>query len=152
MSSKCRKRDGNFYRFMFHWGFRLSWRSSLVPTTSLGIRLTRYAPARMLSSCLADIALRLLRMLPASEAVALEGKRGGGAKSSAVKVPDFLSRWLGRHVSWRRTDRDSTITYGLGITERSSNEDAKGRCAGTMGENGRIPPRGLSGRPAARSL
>lgn len=123
-----------------------------MPTTSLGIRLTRYAPARMLSNCLADMALRLLRMLPASEAVALEGKRGGGAKSSAVKVPDFRSRWLRSHVSWRRKGKDSAITYGLGMTERSSNEDAKGRCAGTRGEKGRIPPRGLSGRPAARSL
>ena len=57
-------------------------------------------------SCLGDMALRLLRMLPASEAVALEGKRGGGAKSSAVKVPDFLSRWLRRYVSWWRKSKD----------------------------------------------
>ena len=53
----------------------------------------------MLSSCLADIALRLLRILPESEAVALLGKRGGGAKSSAVKVPDFLNRWLRMCIS-----------------------------------------------------
>jgi len=49
----------------------------------------------MLSSCLADMALRLLRILPASEAVALPAKRGGGAKSRAVKVPEFLNRCLG---------------------------------------------------------
>ena len=70
-----------------------------MPTTSFGIRLTRYAPARMLSSCLADMALRLLRILPASEAVALAGNRGGGAKSRAVKVPDFLRRWLSKMLA-----------------------------------------------------
>ena len=48
----------------------------------------------MLASWLADMALRLLRMLPASDAVALPGKRGGGAKSNAVNVPDFLNRCL----------------------------------------------------------
>lgn len=83
-----------YHRCMSHCGFKLSERSFLVPTTSLGIRLIRYAPERMLSSCLADMALRLLRILPASEAVALPAKRGGGAKSRAVKVPEFLSRCL----------------------------------------------------------
>lgn len=79
---------------MSHWGFKLSLNSCLVPTTPFGMRLTRYAPARMLCSCWADIALRLLRILPASEAVSLVLNRGGGAKSRAVKVPDFRNKWL----------------------------------------------------------
>lgn len=74
---------------MSHCGFKQSLISCFVPTTSFGIRLTRYAPARMLCNCCADIALRLLRILPASEAVSLLLKRGGGAKSRPVKVPDF---------------------------------------------------------------
>jgi len=44
-------------------------------------------------------------------------------------------------------------TYGLGMTDKSSKEDASGTCARTVGENGRAMPMGLSGRrPACRSL
>lgn len=68
--------------------------SFFVPTTSLGMRLTRYAPARMLCSCAADMALRLLRMLPASLIVSVFLKRGTGAKSRAVNVPDFRRECL----------------------------------------------------------
>ena len=77
---------------MFHCGFRASLRSCFVPTNSFGIRLTRYAPARMLWLVRADTPLWLLRIDPESEAVSLFLKRGGGAKSSAVKVPDLRSR------------------------------------------------------------
>ena len=73
-------------------GLKLSVNSFLVPTTSFGIRLTRYAPARMAWSCDADMALRLLRMLPASEVVSAVLNRGGAAKSRAVKVLEFLRR------------------------------------------------------------
>lgn len=77
---------------MFHCGFRASLRSSFVPTNSFGMRLTRYAPARMLWFVRADTPLWLLRIEPESEAVSLFLKRGGGAKSSAVKVPELRSR------------------------------------------------------------
>lgn len=40
-------------------------------------------------------------MLPVSEAVSLVLNRGGGAKSRAVKVPDFRSKWLSNSVSMR---------------------------------------------------
>ena len=40
------------------------------------------------------MALRLLRMLPASEAVSALLNRGGAAKSRAVKVFEFLRRCL----------------------------------------------------------
>ena len=63
-----------------------------MPTNSFGMRLTRYAPARMLWFVRADTPLWLLRIEPESEAVSLFLKRGGGAKSSAVKVPDLRSR------------------------------------------------------------
>jgi hypothetical protein len=36
------------YRFRSHCGLNAAESSSLVPATSLGIRLTRYAPVRML--------------------------------------------------------------------------------------------------------
>ena len=79
---------------MFHCGLRASFRSCFVPTNSFGMRLTRYAPARMLWLVRADTPLWLLRIEPESEAVSLFLKRGGGAKSSAVKVPDLRSRCL----------------------------------------------------------
>lgn len=47
---------------------------------------------RMLWAAAADMPLRLLRMEPASEPASLLLKRGGGAKSSAVKVPDLRSK------------------------------------------------------------
>ena len=37
-----------YYRFRSHCGFKVSMMSVLVPTTSFGIRLTLYAPARIL--------------------------------------------------------------------------------------------------------
>ena len=40
------------------------------------------------------MALRLLRILPVSDPVSLLLNRGGGAKSRAVNVPDFLSECL----------------------------------------------------------
>ena len=69
--------------------------SSFVPDISFGMRLTRYAPARMLCTCTADMAVRLLRMLPASLTPDPWLIRGNAAKSRAVKVPDFLSACLG---------------------------------------------------------
>ena len=87
------KAEGPVYNAcMFHCGFRASLRSSFVPTNSFGMRLTRYAPARMLWFVRADTPLWLLRIEPESEAVSLFLKRGGGAKSSAVKVPDLRSK------------------------------------------------------------
>lgn len=71
-------------------GRRLDMMSSLVPTTSLGILLTRYAPLRTAILPAADMPERLERMEPASDALEPGSrKRGGGAKSSAVKVPDL---------------------------------------------------------------
>ena len=70
----------------------MSIRSFLVPTTSLGMRLTRYAPVRTACCERADKALLLLRIDPASEVVSSFRKRGGGAKSRAVNVPDLRSR------------------------------------------------------------
>jgi hypothetical protein len=58
--------------------------SLLVPTDPGGRRLTRYAPARILYAWVADIPVRLLRMLPVSLAVSAQWKRPGGAKSRAV--------------------------------------------------------------------
>lgn len=77
---------------MFHCGLSASLRSCFVPTNSFGMRLTRYAPARILWLVRADTPLWLLRIEPESEAVSVFLKRGGGAKSSAVKVPDLRSR------------------------------------------------------------
>ena len=77
-----------------HWGLRVVARSSLVKTTSLGIRLTRYAPPRMAPSCLDEIPLWLLRILPASLMESGSLNLRGGAKSKDVKVPDFLRRCL----------------------------------------------------------
>ncbi len=62
------------------------------------MRLTRYAPARMLCSWAADIPDRFDRILPDSLLVSvLDLNRGGGAKSSAVKVPDFRRACLKDH-------------------------------------------------------
>jgi len=73
------------------------------------------------------MALRLLRILPASLVVSLCLKRGGGAKSTAVKVLDFLKACLQR-LSALLTERcRCQIAYGLGITERSSKDEASGR-------------------------
>jgi hypothetical protein len=84
---------------------------------SLGIRLTRLAPLRTANLPAADMPERLDRIDPASELPEDPGsrKRGGGAKSSAVKVPDLRSRW------------------GLGITARSSYEPTNGVCGLTAG-------------------
>lgn len=48
----------------------------------------------MLCACDAESPVPLLRMLPASLAVSVFLKRGGGAKSRAVKVLDFLNACL----------------------------------------------------------
>jgi len=83
--------------------------SSFVPATSLGIRLTRYAPVRMWCRCTADMAEWLLRMLPVSLMLsAPRNTRPGGAKSNDVNVADFLNAW------------------GLGSMARSSKDDASG--------------------------
>lgn len=75
-------------------------------------------------------------MLPASLAGSLFLKRGGGAKSSAVKVPDFLNACLVvmSDVKVLSILQEESQTHGLGITGRSSNEDARGKCAGSIGE------------------
>lgn len=70
--------------------------SSFVKTWSVGRRLTRYAPFRIASDCIADTPDLLLLMLPLIEPASLivSGSRNlrGGAKSSPVNVPDFLSK------------------------------------------------------------
>ena len=77
---------------MFNFGLKLWTISSFVPTTSLGIRLTRYAPARTAILLVVDMPERFERIDPASEAPDPGSrKRGGGAKSRAVKVPDLRS-------------------------------------------------------------
>lgn len=72
-------------------GLRAVANSFRVPTWSVGTRLSRKAPFRTAFWCAADKPDRLLRMLPASLPASLFLKRGGGAKSSEVKVPDFLN-------------------------------------------------------------
>lgn len=107
----------------------------------------------MLWAAAADMPLRLLRMEPASEAVSLPLNRGGGAKSSAVKVPDLRRRWLrGILVVVLGIMHARGGPYGLGMGARSSKDDCNGMWADTAGEYGRNPPRGLSGRPACLSL
>ena len=69
--------------------------------------------------------VRLLRMLPASLAVSPRAKRGEGAKSRAVKVPDFRNACL-FHISRCRAIAVHS-TYGLGITAKSSNDEAMGK-------------------------
>jgi hypothetical protein len=98
------------------------------------MRLTRYAPARMLCTCAADMAVRLLRMLPASLAPDTWLTRGNAAKSRAVKVPDFLSACLGSTSISHCQERWNGSTYGLGMGASSSNDDTKGIWAGTAGE------------------
>ena len=84
----------------------------------------------MANCALFDMPERLERIEPASEARDEPGSRnfGGGAKSSAVKVPDLRSKW------------------GLGMTAKSSYELARGVCGRTAGLNGLGAPSGLSGR------
>lgn len=69
-----------------------------MKTVSPGSRLTLPAPFRSAAWFIAEmplLLLLLLRMLPASLMTSPSSlKRFGGAKSSAVKVPDFLSRCL----------------------------------------------------------
>ena len=70
--------------------------SSLVETTSFGILLTRLAPLRIANCALFDMPERFERIEPAAEPGRDDGPSlrnfGGGAKSSAVKVPDLRSR------------------------------------------------------------
>ena len=92
--------------------------SSLVPTISLGILLTRFAPVRTAILPAADIPERFDRMDPASEALAPGSRiRGGGAKSSPVNVLDLRSMCLYRlEIVFVQEGG----THGLGITARSS--------------------------------
>ena len=91
-----------------HFGCKAVARSSFVPTCSLGMRLSRYAPARMLASVLAERLLRPDRMDPESLPDSLFLNRGGGAKSRAVNVVDLRRACLiqssvvgnGRATSW----------------------------------------------------
>lgn len=78
----------------FQVGLRLVIISSFVPASSFGRRLRRWAPARRANAWAWDMPLRPLRMLPASLPLSMLRRRAGGAKSRAVKVPDFLKRWL----------------------------------------------------------
>ena len=101
------------------------------------------------------MALRLLRILPLSLAESPLLKRGGRAKSRAVKVPDFRRACLSKEneLGWLLgVITGLGMTYGLGITARSWNDDTSGVEAGSVGEYGSMPPRGLAGRPACRSL
>lgn len=80
---------------MFSVGLRLLVMSSWVPTISLGILLTRYAPLRIAILPALDMPDRLERIEPASDALEPGSrKRGGGAKSRAVKVLELRSKCL----------------------------------------------------------
>ena len=138
---------------MFHVGCRFDEMSPFVPTIPCGNRLIRLAPDRMLYAWAGDSAPdRLLRTLPASLTVPSSRKRGGGAKSRAVNVPDLRNAWLTDTVSFKYVKRKrKRDTYGLGMTARSSYDDTSGECAGTAGLYGRRPPCGVPGRPARRS-
>ena len=73
---------------------------------------------------MADIPERLLRILPVSLIVSGARNRGG-AKSKAVNVDDFLKACL-YTMSAKRNATGINATYGLGMTARSSNDDASG--------------------------
>lgn len=87
----------------------------------------------MLCKCIADIPERLLRMLPVSLIVSGPRKRGGGAKSKAVKVDDFRNAWLLTMLVKSSRPKSINETYGLGITARSSKDDASGVAAARVG-------------------
>jgi hypothetical protein len=101
-------------------GLNIFPKSSLDPTISFGIRLTRYAPFCIACCCTAEIPLLVDLKLPA----ALPGRlppagsliRLGGAKSKAVNVPLLRKSW------------------GEGNTARTSKEEARGVKARTEGE------------------
>lgn len=85
--------------------------SSLVPTTSLGILLTRYAPVRMPILLAADMPDRFERIDPASDPFAPGSrKRGGGAKSRDVNVPDLRSRCLERVSITEAQEKEIQLT------------------------------------------
>lgn len=77
-----------------HEGFSWSSMAAVVNTVSPGRRLTRPAPLRIALSCAWEMPLLLLLMLPASLATSGSLNFLGGAKSRAVKVPDFRSKCL----------------------------------------------------------
>lgn len=81
-------------------------------------------------------------MLPASLMLSGSLNFFGGAKSKAVKVPDFLSKCL-KAVSTSDTHDLFGSTYGDGIGASSSKALATGVKAGTVGEYGRLSPNGL---------
>jgi hypothetical protein len=72
-----------------HFGLSVSAIAACVKTWSPGRRLTRPAPLRMAPRFLAEMPLPILRTLPASLIESASLNRRGGAKSRAVKVPDF---------------------------------------------------------------
>lgn len=93
------------------------------------MRLTRYAPARMLCNWAADIPDRFDRILPESLRVSvLDLKRGGGAKSSAVNVPDFRRACLNRSlVSFsRRLLQTVVLTGWASPRDRQTKKQAAG--------------------------
>jgi hypothetical protein len=79
------------------------------------MRLTRYAPARMLCNWAGDIPDRFDRILPESLLVSvLDLNRGGGAKSRAVNVPDFRRACLnGSLISFSRRLLQTAVLTGL---------------------------------------
>jgi hypothetical protein len=85
------------------------------------MRLTRYAPLRMLYAWAADMFDRPLRTLPASLPPYWEPPLifGGGAKSSAVKALDFLKACLEGLLAMNK-QCGFVFTHGLGMTARSS--------------------------------
>lgn len=124
---------------MSHLGFNSVLISSTVPTTSGGSLLTRLPPFLRVIAAAGDMAPARLpieegaRIEPLSSNVAEGGtrgdpgrpgslrKRGGGAKSRAVKVVDLRKLWLFNvsklsfTASFRRRG-----THGLGMTAKSS--------------------------------
>ena len=114
----------NVYFLISHDGLRTDSNSAEVPTMSLGRRLTLYAPARIASRWTVEMPLRLLRMLPESLPVSPNLNRPGGAKSSAVNVPETRREWLSRAlVGW-----DMIIGQEVNLRARHDSEIVKAAC------------------------
>lgn len=80
-----------------------------------------------------------------SSVVVLEARRW--SKVQCSEGSRFAEQMTTTSIS-RISNDEERDTYGLGIGARSSNEEARGMWAGTLGEYGLKPPRGLPERPA----
>lgn len=70
--------------------------------------------------------LRPLRILPASEPVSLFLNRGGGAKSNAVKLPDFRNWNLDKNFSINISEMMDLL--GKNLRARYTWKLVEGRC------------------------